>query len=60
MENWRMNSFSMLGRLRVWVKIRVDPTTEEHIAIDRYLKELAPPDADFGFEKHESGPEILA
>ena len=55
-----MNSFSMLGRLRVWVKIRVDPTTEEHIAIDRYLKELAPPDADFGFEKHESGPEILA
>ena len=48
-----------LGDVPVWVKIRIDPTTGEHALIDRYLEKLAPADADFGFEKHESGPEIL-
>lgn len=65
-----MNSFSMLHRLKtrrperlgevpIWIKIRIDPTSHEHASIDRYLEELAPDDADFDFEKHESGPEIL-
>jgi hypothetical protein len=44
----------------VWVKIRIDPGHEEHAIIDQYLKNLAPADADFEFERHESGPEILA
>ncbi|MGA8152529.1 MAG: hypothetical protein WB952_16370 [Terriglobales bacterium] len=65
-----MNSFSMLHRLKadrsahlgdipVWIKIRIDPTTVEHATIRRYLENLAPADVDFGFETHESGPEIL-
>ncbi len=65
-----MNSFSMLHRLKtnrperlgdlpVWMKIRIDPTSEEHALIHRYREKLAPADADFEFETHESGPEIL-
>ena len=70
MDAWWLNSFGMLHRLKthrperlgdvpVWMKIRIDPTAGEHALIDRYLEKLAPADADFGFEKHESGPEIL-
>jgi hypothetical protein len=69
-NDWWMNSFSMLHRRRthrtelpgevpVWMKIRIDPNQEEHAIIDRYLEKLAPADADFEFEKHESGPEVL-
>ncbi len=65
-----MNSFSMLHRLKthrperlgdvpVWMKIRIDPTSEEHAVIHRYLEKLPPVDAEFEFETHESGPEIL-
>lgn len=43
----------------VWMKIRIDPTSEEHAVIHRYREKLAPADADFEFETHESGPEIL-
>jgi hypothetical protein len=41
------------------MKVRIDPTINEHALIDRYLERLTPFDADFEFEKHESGPEIL-
>ena len=69
-DDWRLNSFSMLHRLKmhrpqrlgdvpVWMKIRFDPTSEEHALIRRYREKLAAADAGFEFETHESGPEIL-
>jgi hypothetical protein len=48
------------GEVPVWVKVRIDPTMPEHSIIDRYLKGLGPARNDFEFEKHESGPEIMA
>lgn len=71
MEDWRLNSFGMLhslkvrrperpGEVPVWMKIRIDPTMPEHAIIDRYLEDLGPARNDFDFEKHESGPEIMA
>lgn len=70
MDKWRLNSYRMLHQLKthrgerlggvpVWMKIRIDPTLQEHEVIRRYRRELAPADADFEFETHESGPEIL-
>ena len=47
------------GDAPVRIKIRLDPTSEEHAAIRRHRERLAPADADFEFETHESGPEIL-
>jgi hypothetical protein len=71
MDDWRLNSHNMLHRLQarrthhrgdvpIWMKIRIDPTMPEHAIIDRYLENLAPADKDFEFEKHESGPELMA
>ncbi len=70
MDDWWLNSFSMLHRLKthrparpgdvpVWMKIRIDPTSEERALIHRYFEKMASADADFEFETHESGPEIL-
>ena len=69
-DDWWLNSISMWHRLKmhrpehlgdvpVWMKIRIDPTPEEHALIHQYREKLAPADADFEFETHESGPEIL-
>jgi hypothetical protein len=69
-DDWWLNSFSMLHRFKthrperlgdvpIWMKIRIDPTSEEHAVIRRYRETLTPADTDFEFETHESGPEIL-
>lgn len=69
-NDWWLNSIRLLHRLNthrperpgdlpIWVKVRIDPTIREHALIDQYLEKLAPVDANFEFEKHESGPEIL-
>ncbi len=71
MDDGWLNSHNMLLRLQarrphhrgdvpVWIKIRIDPTMPEHAIIDRYLENLGPADKDFEFEKHESGPELMA
>jgi hypothetical protein len=71
MDDWQWNSSNMLHRLRVrhsdhpgeipvWIKIRIDPTMHEHAIIDQYVENLRHTGFDFEFDKHESGPEIIA
>jgi hypothetical protein len=71
MEDWRLNQFHMLDQLKqhrphragevpVWIKVRIDLSTDgEHAIVDRYRASIGSAGNDFGFEKHESGPEII-